>query len=340
MNASERTVKVAVIGVGHLGHHHARIYTELPGVELAAVVDVAETRRREEGGRLRVPALSDYRELLGKVDAVSVAVPTVLHHQITREFLLAGSDVLVEKPITRTLCEADDLVGIAVATGRILQVGHSERYNGGVQALAQHIHDPDFIEVHRMGPFPGRGTDVDVVLDLMIHDIDIVLGLMKSEVKHVDAVGQVVKSPYEDIATAILQFENGTIANVSASRLSETKIRAMAISQEKAFIYLNFETQDINIYRGYSPSFFVSSKEITYKQESFVERVLVQKENALKEEIQHFAHCILGKSEPIVSGEDDIKTLAIALKIIEKINEKHKEPDGRLNIKAPSGTVG
>ena len=157
MGAAERPVRVAVVGVGHLGQHHARIYTELPGVDLVAVADVAEARRREVGGRLGVPAVADYRELLRQVDAVSVAVPTLLHHQIARDFLLAGSDVLVEKPITRMLAEADDLIAVAAEGKRILQVGHSERYNGGVQALAAQIQDPGFIEVHRMGPFPGRG---------------------------------------------------------------------------------------------------------------------------------------------------------------------------------------
>jgi predicted dehydrogenase len=165
-----------------------------------------------------------------------------------------------------------------------------------------------------------------VVLDLMIHDIDIVLSLINSEVSHIDAVGRIVKSRYEDIASAVLQFENGAIANITASRLSETRIRGMAVSQDKAFIYLNFESQDINIYRGSSASFFVSSKEITYKQESFVERVLVQKENALKEELQHFSHCILGKTEPIVRGDDDIKTLSIALEIIDRIHSNIRFP--------------
>ncbi|HSD51015.1 MAG TPA: Gfo/Idh/MocA family oxidoreductase, partial [Candidatus Methylomirabilis sp.] len=160
MDPADRKVRVAVIGVGHLGQHHARIYAELPGVDLVAVVDIAESRRREVGGQLHVPALADYGDLLGKVDAVSVAVPTLHHHEIARDFLRAGCDVLVEKPMTRTLAEADDLVAIAAASGRLLQVGHSERYNGAVQVLAKEVQDPGFIEVHRMGPFPNRGTDV------------------------------------------------------------------------------------------------------------------------------------------------------------------------------------
>jgi predicted dehydrogenase len=311
-----KKVKIGIAGVGRMGTYHANVLAILNNeVDFVGVYDIDGTRSRFIAENYETTAYENLDQLIERSEGVVVAVPTHLHFDVAKKALLAAKHTLVEKPMCRTVEEAEELVRIAREKKLVFQTGHVERFKGAV-------------------------TDVDVVTDLMIHDIDIVLGLMKSEVKHLDAVGQVVKSPYEDIATAILQFENGTIANVSASRLSETKIRAMAISQDKAFIYLNFETQDINIYRGYSPSFFVSSKEITYKQESFVERVLVQKDNALKEEIQHFAHCILGKSEPIVSGEDDIKTLAIALKIIEKINEKNRDPDGRLHIKAPSGTVG
>jgi len=304
-------VKVAVIGVGHLGHHHARIYTELPGVELAAVVDVAETRRREEGGRLRVPALSDYRELLGKVDAVSVAVPTVLHHQITREFLLAGSDVLVEKPITRTLCEADDLVGIAVATGRILQVGHSERYNGGVQALAQHIHDPDFIEVHRMGPFPGRGTDVDVVLDLMIHDIDIILTLVGSSVTSVSAVGVPVVSDQVDIANARLEFASGCVANITASRVTGERLRRIRVFQRDTYFVLDYASQELHLFRpapaGASGKSRLSRVEIP-----------VARKEPLRQELTDFVNSVRSRRPPMVAGEAGRDALAVAARIIER----------------------
>ena len=304
-------MKVAVIGVGHLGHHHARIYTELPGVELAAVVDVAETRRREEGGRLRVPALSDYRELLGKVDAVSVAVPTVLHHQITREFLLAGSDVLVEKPITRTLCEADDLVGIAVATGRILQVGHSERYNGGVQALAQHVHDPGFIEVHRMGPFPGRGTDVDVVLDLMIHDIDIILTLVGSSVTSVSAVGVPVVSDQVDIANARLEFASGCVANITASRVTGERLRRIRVFQRGTYFVLDYASQELHLFRpapaGASGKSRLSRVEIP-----------VARKEPLRQELTDFVNSVRSRRPPMVAGEAGRDALAVAARIIER----------------------
>jgi predicted dehydrogenase len=244
---------------------------------------------------------------------------------VAKKALLAGKHTLVEKPISLKVDEAEDLVKIARDRKLVFQTGHVERFKGAVTELRKIVENPYLVEARRLSPWVEREWDTGVVLDLMIHDIDIVLGLIKSELKHVDAVGEIVRSKYEDIATAILQFENGAIANITASRLSETRIRAMAVSQEKAFIYLNFESQDINIYRGASASFFTSPREITYKQESFVERVLVQKENALKEELQHFAHCIMGKVEPIVSGDDEIKTLSIALKIMSEIYEKYKE---------------
>jgi predicted dehydrogenase len=311
MNASERTVKVAVIGVGHLGHHHARIYTELPGVELTAVVDVAETRRREEGGRLRVPALSDYRELLGKVDAVSVAVPTVLHHQITREFLLAGSDVLVEKPITRTLREADDLVGIAAATGRILQVGHSERYNGGVQALAQHVHDPGFIEVHRMGPFPGRGTDVDVVLDLMIHDIDIILTLVGSPVTSVSAVGVPVVSDQVDIANARLEFASGCVANITASRVTGERLRRIRVFQRDTYFVLDYASQELHLFRP-APAGGSGKSRLNRVE------IPVARKEPLRQELTDFVNSVRSRRPPMVAGEAGRDALAVAARIIER----------------------
>jgi predicted dehydrogenase len=205
-------------------------------------------------------------------------------------------------------------------------VGHVERFKGAVVELRKIVENPYLVEARRLSPWIEKDWDTGVILDLMIHDIDIVLSLIKSEVAAIDCMGRRLRSGFEDIASAVLQFENGTIANITASRLSETRIRTMSISQDKAFIALDFESQNIDIYRGASASFFVSQKEITYKQESFVERVKVQKENALKEELQHFIDCILGRTEPIVSGEDDIKTLDITLRIIDSINDKIGEP--------------
>ncbi len=316
-------VKLGIIGVGRMGNYHANVLSVLNSdVDFIGVYDINMVRAHYVAKKYNTTAYETINHLLEEAEGVCIAVPTKLHYEIAKKALLAGVHTLVEKPISGTTEEASDLIKTAGENKLIFQTGHVERFKGAVVELRKIVENPYLVEARRLSPWEDKEWDTGVVLDLMIHDIDIVLSLMQSEVKHVDAVGNIVKSGYEDIASAVLQFENGAIANITSSRLSETRIRAMAVSQFKAFIYLNFETQDINIYRGSSASFFVSSREITYKQESFVERVLVQKENALKEELLHFAHSILGRTEPIVSGEDDIKTLSITLKIIDKIHEK------------------
>lgn len=312
MDAGETKVKVAVIGVGHLGQHHARIYAELPGVDLAAVVDISEGRRREVAGRLQVPAVAEYRDLLGKVDAVSVAVPTATHHEIARAFLLAGSDVLVEKPITRTLAEADDLVAVAARAGRILQVGHSERYNGAVQALATLVKDPGFIEVHRMGPFPGRGTDVDVVLDLMIHDIDIILALVKSPVTAVSAVGVPVVSNQVDIANARVEFASGCVANLTASRVTGERLRKIRVFQRDTSFVLDYANQELHLFRqvdGEGPG-----KSRLARIEVPVARV-----EPLRQELLDFVASVRTRRPPMVSGEAGREAVALATQIIESL---------------------
>ncbi len=312
MDATEGTLRVAVIGVGHLGQHHARIYTELPGVELVAVVDVAEARRREVAGRLRVPAAADYRTLLGKVDAVSVAVPTLLHAEIARAFLVAGSDVLVEKPITRTVTEADDLVAVAAAGGRILQVGHSERYNAGVQALAKQVQNPGFIEVHRMGPFPGRGTDVDVVLDLMIHDIDIVLTLVKAPVTAVSAVGVPVISDQVDIANARIEFASGCVANLTASRVSGERLRKIRVFQRDTYFVLDYASQELHLFRP-TPTDGSGRSRLTRVD------IPVSRVEPLRQELEDFVSSVRTRRPPMVPGEAGRQAVAVAAQIIDRL---------------------
>jgi predicted dehydrogenase len=306
------TVRVAVIGVGHLGQHHARIYAELPEVELVAVADTSEARRREIGGRLGVTAVADFRALLGGVDAVSVAVPTHAHHAVALAFLEAGCDVLVEKPIAQTLPEADALVAAAGRRGRILQVGHSERYNGAVQVLSGYVQDPGFIEVHRMGPFPGRGTDVDVVLDLMIHDIDIVLTLVKSPVKSVSAVGVPVVSDRVDIANARLEFASGCVANITASRVSGERLRKIRVFQRDTYFVLDYATQELSLYRqtdGEGPG-----NGHLIRIEVPVERV-----EPLRQELAEFADSVRTRRPPMVSGEAGREAVAVAAEIIARL---------------------
>jgi len=322
LNSNDK-VKVGIIGVGKMGTYHANVLSALnKDVEFVGVYDINRKRSEIIARRYNIKYFETMDDILENVDAVCIAVPTKYHFEVAKKTLEEDKHTLLEKPIARTVEEARELVKIAEERGLIFQVGHVERFKGAVTELRKIVNDPYLIEARRLSPWINKNWDTGVVLDLMIHDIDIVLSLIKSNVVHIDAVGKRVKSLYEDVASALLQFENGAIASITSSRLSETRIRAMAISQDKAFIYLNFETQDINIYRGASASFFVSKKEITYKHETIVERVLVQKENALKEELVHFIECIKGETKPIITGEDDVKTLSVTIDIIKSINKK------------------
>lgn len=305
-------VRVAVVGVGHLGQHHARIYSELPGVELVAVADTADGRRREIGGRLKVRAVADYRELLGQVHGVSVAVPTAAHFEIARAFLEAGIDVLVEKPITRTVEEADILVATADRRQRILQVGHSERYNGAVQALARAVQDPAFIEVHRMGPFPGRSTDIDVVLDLMIHDIDIILTLVKSPLTAVTAVGVPVVSERVDIANARLEFASGCVANITASRVSGERLRKIRVFQRDTYFVLDYASQELSLFRQ------VHSDGSGGTRLSRVE-VPVARVEPLRQELTDFVESIRTRRPPQVTGQAGRDAVRVANAIVAQL---------------------
>jgi len=234
------TVRVGVVGVGALGQHHARVYADLPGASLAGIYDVDHARAAEVAARHGVPAFSHMRELAGAVDAISIAVPTVDHHRVARELLEAGKDVLVEKPVTARLEEAEDLIGLAREKGAILQVGHIERFNPAVDALRKAALQPRFIEVHRLSPFSPRSLDVDVVLDLMIHDLDIVLCLDDSGAVQVDAVGVPVLTSKVDIANVRLRFASGLIANLTASRVSAEKVRKFRVFSPKTYISVDF----------------------------------------------------------------------------------------------------
>lgn len=309
-------VRVGVVGVGYVGHHHARIYSELPGVELVGVVDIDEARLRELGPRHRTYLCRDYRELLGMVDAVSVAVPTLLHYPIAKEFLEFGVDVLVEKPIAQSLRQADELVEIAKASDRIFQVGHIERFNGAVKALEAIVKSPGFIECHRLGPFAHRNTDVDVVLDLMIHDIDIILNLIKSPVIAVTAVGVPVISDQVDIANARLQFESGCVANLTASRVSVERVRRIRIFQRDTFISLDYSQQEIAIYHRV-PGQADAAPETNPK--IVKEDLFIDKAEPLRVELESFIECVRSRKRPLVSGEEGRDALKVAAQIVERL---------------------
>jgi len=299
-------VRIAVIGTGHLGSHHARIYSQLQDVELVGVCDIDAEKAKKVAEAAGCAFYTDYRELIEKIDAVSIVVPTKLHHKIAKEFLSNGISALIEKPITTTLQEADELLEIAKARGLILQVGHVERFNAAVQAIEKFAKSPRFIECHRLGPFTTRGTDVGVVLDLMIHDIDIVLGMVKSPIERLDAVGVNVLTPYEDIANARIIFQNKAVADLTASRLTPEAQRKIRIFVEDAYISLDYVKQVASIYRK-------KDGNITHST------IDIEKEEPLKRELEAFIKCVKNKEKPLVSGVEGRNALAVALEIIDKI---------------------
>jgi len=242
---SSSPLRVAVVGVGHLGRHHARVLASLPEVRLVGVVDTNAARAAEVAQANGTAVVASVQELPGAVDAVCVAVPTEAHAAVAIPLLEAGIDVLVEKPMTRSLSEADALIAAARSSGRILGVGHIEHFNPAVQAARPHIHDPRFIEVHRLGTFPERSLDIDVVFDLMIHDIGLVLELVGSEVVGIEAVGVPVLTPRVDIANARLKFANGCIANLTASRISRDQVRKIRFFQKNTYLSIDYKAQEV-----------------------------------------------------------------------------------------------
>lgn len=302
-------LKVGVIGVGHLGSIHAKIYKENPLCRLIGVCDTNQEALKQVSSHLKVSGYADYRELFDKVDAVSIAVPTSLHHQTAVEFLKAGIHTLVEKPFTLTLDEADDLIKIATDKNLILQVGHIERFNSAFAATLKIIKAPKFIECHRLSSFPNRSLDIGAVLDIMIHDIDIVLGLVDSPLKSIDSVGVNVLTKFEDIANARLTFENGCVANLTASRVSEEAMRKIRIFQEDTYISLDYKNAEASVYRK------VGLK-ITK------EKLPIEKEQPLQKELASFITCVINKTTPLVNGKVARDALAVALEIQKQIWHK------------------
>ncbi|HLH31252.1 MAG TPA: Gfo/Idh/MocA family oxidoreductase [Terriglobia bacterium] len=295
--------KVGVVGVGHLGKQHARIYSELGC--LAGVADLVQDRAAATG----VPSYTDYRELFGKVDAVSIAVPTVQHAQIGIDCLEHGIDVLVEKPIASSLEEAKALIDAAARNNRILQVGHVERFNPVVMAAREAATKPQFFEIHRLAAFSPRSLDIDVVLDLMIHDIDIVLSLVPSPVKEVRAVGIPILSQKADIANARVEFEDGCVANFTASRVSFEKTRKLRFFQPHDYISVDYASQ--------------TGTMVSLRMGRVIERKLEPaNEEPLKLELASFIECVGQRKKPLVSGEDGLRALELAMRINSAIAER------------------
>jgi predicted dehydrogenase len=314
-----KLIRVGVVGIGHMGKYHVRCYNDIPWVKLEAIVDIDETTLAKVAEEYNVMPYTGYYEIYDKVDAVSIAVPTELHYDIAREFLEAGIHVLVEKPMTQDIEQAKILIDIAKKNNLVFQVGHVERFNAAIQELKNIIHQPLFVESRRLGPYIDRINDTGVVLDLLIHDIDIVLSLVNSDVVRLHAVGTSVYSKHEDIANVQMVFANGCIANFTASRATENKIRTLAVTQPDAYIFLDYAEQDIHIHRQTKGSYIVTHDAVGYQQKSIVERIFVHKDNPLKLELIHFLKCIVNGTEPITTSEEDIKALEVTLEVLHQI---------------------
>ena len=304
-------IKVGVVGIGHLGNYHLQKYQKLSNAKIVGLADTIEERARKAAETYNCKAMLDYRDLIGTVDAVSIAVPTVFHHKIAKDFLDAGVDVLLEKPIAATLEEADELVGISEEKGLILQIGFVERFNPAIIALKTVIGKPLFIETHRLHPFFERGTDVDVILDLMIHDLDIILYFVKSPVKSVEAVGVSVLSKKVDIANARLSFQSGCVANITASRITGKtmqKIRFFDMEGYHAVDYAKRELVSLSKMNGENGQIEIKGNPVE-----------VRNHDPLEEEIRSFLEAVTHRTPPPVSGREGRAVLEVALLITEKI---------------------
>ena len=299
-------LRVGVAGVGHIGSNHARIYAELPSVEFSAVYDIDAARGKAIAKKYAVTAAKSLEEFADLVDAVSVATPTSTHHAIAHPLLTLGKHLLVEKPITENTREASELVDLAARRRLVLQVGHVERFNPILSALEARLSHPRFIEAHRLSPYPDRSTDIGVVLDLMIHDLEVILHLVRSPVQHIDAVGVPVLSRGEDIANARLRFQNGCVANITSSRISPERMRKIRVFQEDAYLSLDYQNQSGEVYRR------VDGR-ITR------EKVQVEREEPLKRQLMSFAECASTGREPRVSGFQATAALELAVEITKRV---------------------
>jgi len=314
-----KKLRVGVVGAGYLGKFHAEKYSQMDDVELAGIADLDRVQAEAVSKKLRTNSYTDYRDLIGKVDAVSVVVPTPAHYKVSRDFLENDIDVLIEKPITTTLLEADELISISETRGLIIQVGHLERFNPAILSLRDIVKNPRFIESHRLSIFKERGTDVSVVLDLMIHDIDIISGFVKSEIKSIHAAGIPVITDRADIANTRLEFMNGCVANVTASRISTKNERKIRLFQQDAYISVDFANHEITIVRkkGGANESVIPGMEI--KQLRF------EKSDALKDELTAFVKAVSRREAPEVTGQVGRDALKVALSVMDQIDSSKKQ---------------
>ena len=320
--ATVTAMRTAVIGVGYLGRFHAQKYASLANSQLVGVADPSAAARSAVAAELKVAAHADYRELLGHVDAVSIVTPTPLHYEVAKAFLESGASVLVEKPMTVTVEEGESLIQIARHAQRTLQVGHLERFNAAVQALQPALTVPRFIESARLAPFKHRGTDVDVVLDLMIHDIDLILSIVRSPVIAVDAIGSSIFSKEIDIANARLRFANGCVANATASRVSLKTERRLRLFQDDAYLSVDLQQKVLTVIRKGEGVGADGMPQVVIQENNY------EQGDAIRSEIEAFLHAAATGSAPPVTGEDGLLALRTAVSIAEQVASSRRQFSG------------
>lgn len=314
-------VRIGVIGVGNMGQHHARIYASSPGSILIGVADTNQTRAEEIAGRYNVAAFTNYLDLLDQVEAVSIAAPTTLHHRIGLDCLSQGIHLLMEKPLAASAAEATELAAAAEKSGMVLRVGHVERFNPTFVELANVLADHTIlaVEARRLSPFATRAADVSVVYDLMVHDLDLILTLVHEPLAAIQATGSRIRSAQPDHAMALLTFANGQVASVSASKVTQHKVRQMAVTCAEAFVVADFLTRTVMIHRQSAADYFAQHGEVLYRQEGLIEQVYVPQIEPLHAELHHFLACIRDGRPPLVGADDAMRVMAVADAIEVKI---------------------
>ncbi len=320
-----KAVKAGIVGVGRMGEYHVGVLAEMQDVEIVGVADVDEARARAISQKYDVPFFTRYADLIGKVDVVVIAVPTSMHYSVTKDFLEGGVHVLLEKPCANNMDDARDMFNLAERKGLTLHTGHVERFNGAVQELHKIVKEPLFVEAKRTSPFTPRIKDDGVVMDVMIHDIDIVLNLVQSRVKRKSVAGISVFTDKDDVVTAQLQFENSCIANLLASRASQNKERTLAVSQKDSYVLLDYTEQEIYVHRQSSSENQLSRGTLRYKQASMVERIFVHKDNPLKLELAHFLDCVRNGSPRKIAVNNELYSLEIALEILDQFHRQNEK---------------
>lgn len=318
MKKSKKKLRIGVVGTGYLGKFHAEKYARMDDVELVGIADINQSQAEKIAKKYSIKAYTSHKNILDKVDAVSIVVPTPVHFEVSRDFLKHDVDVLIEKPMTTTIEEADELIGFAESKGLIIQVGHLERFNPAVIAVQDYIKRPMFIESHRLSTYKERAADVSVVLDLMIHDIDIISNLVRSKIKSIHAAGTPVISGHVDIANARIEFENGCVANVTASRISNRDERKIRLFQRDAYISVDFANHQITIVKktNNDKSSIIPGMDIN--------KLCFNKGDALDDELKAFVKAVKKRESPEVTGQVGRSALKVALSIMKQIQNKNK----------------